>query len=93
MPGQEITVKWPVGAVRLQQEPNSPWDLVMSADPNDHYRPWLEQNVGRQGWDWDWRIGTIAADNGSGTRGYDTLTIKFRKKHAALASFAAIKWG
>lgn len=100
MPGTVVEVRWPVGPVEID-ESMSQWDwtigpskyIVDSADPNDHYRPWLERNVGRQGWDWNWRLGKIAADNGADTRGYDTLTIKLRKKHAALASFLAIKWG
>ena len=25
-------------------------------EPNEHYRPWLEINVGKQGIDWDWDI-------------------------------------
>ena len=39
MPSVTINVKWPVDEV--------------SADPNDHYRPWLQEHVGRQGWDWN----------------------------------------
>lgn len=57
MPGEVITVKWPSGNIVVDH--NHPlWqdmggavcvDLGFSSDPNDHYRPWLEQNVGRQG--------------------------------------------
>lgn len=25
-------------------------------EPNYHYRPWLENHVGEQGVDWQWRI-------------------------------------
>jgi hypothetical protein len=25
-------------------------------EPNEHYRPWLEKNVGAQGIDWQWGI-------------------------------------
>lgn len=25
-------------------------------DPNDTWRPWLENNVGLQGFDWNWRV-------------------------------------
>lgn len=28
-----------------------------STDPNESYRPWLENNVGKQGTDWKWEIG------------------------------------
>lgn len=100
MPGVEIEIPWPVGKIVVEDgQPGWDWSLgatrqeIYSADPNEHYRPWMERNVGRQGWDWNWKIGTIAADNGTGTRGHDTLTIKLRRKHAALASFLAIKWG
>ena len=69
MPGPTITVKWPI--------------CHNSADPNELYRPWLEENVGRQGWDWDWRIGESVTD---------TLTIKFRKGRAKYAIIAALDW-
>lgn len=79
MPGTTATVKWPVSHE--------------SADPNEMYRPWLEKHVGRQGWDWDWRISNVAADNGQGTIGFDTLDIKFRKGKAKYATIAALNWG
>jgi hypothetical protein len=25
-------------------------------EPNEHYRPWLEQHVGKQGIDWNWDL-------------------------------------
>lgn len=25
-------------------------------EPNDHYRPWLEENVGKQGVMWNWKV-------------------------------------
>jgi len=25
-------------------------------EPNVHYRPWLEENIGRQGVAWDWDL-------------------------------------
>jgi hypothetical protein len=89
--GPEVLVKWPVGWVDLSEWPRilTSWE---SADPNDHYRPWLTNNVGEQGWDWDWCIGSIAADNGFGTEGYDTVCIKLRKKHEHFASVIALKW-
>lgn len=71
MPGVTITVRWPRD--------------VESSDPNDHYRPWLEQHVGRQGWDWNWRLfGNNAAD--------DQLTIKIRRQHARYATIASMRW-
>ena len=93
MPGTVINVRWPNGQVVVG--PNSRnWDgvtnpcvrqLVDSADPNDHYRPWLEKHVGRQGWDWNWGLAnTDAAEN--------RLTIKIRQKHAEYATIAALRW-
>lgn len=86
IPGTVIEVKWPVGWVILY------WDDVSteSADPNDHYRPYLEKYVGRQ--HWDWRLGNAVADNKAGTKGYDTLRIKFRKGKEDYAIIAKLKW-
>lgn len=100
MPGITIEVPWPTGEIEVG--PNSRnWagvmhgslrQLVESADPNDHYRPWLEYNVGRQRWDWDWRIGYIAADNLAGTVGVDTLLIKVRMGKSKWAVVASLMW-
>ena len=94
MPGVIIKVKWPAGNITVDEsDPRWDWSLGaslqggVSADPNDHYRPWLEQHVGRQGWDWDWGISITkndAADN--------TLTIKIRQRHARHATIAALRW-
>ena len=84
MPGVTISVAWPVGLVSV---PNAEHlgVLIESADPNDHYRPWLEKNVGKQGWDWRWGLrDNNAAEN--------RLTIKVRTKHAKWATVAALKW-
>ena len=92
MPGVIIKVKWPVGEVKITE--NDPrwdwsvgpsWYIVESADPNDHYRPWMEKNVGKQGLDWDWKM----ADNDVIM---DQLTIKFRKKKAKYATIAQLLW-
>ena len=92
VPGTIVTVRWPRGWVVLDEHADGSTTSTESADPNDHYRPWLEANVGKQGWDWDWRIGPPAADNGHGLLGHDTLIIKMRKSKASLASIAALKW-
>ena len=84
-PGTKITVKWPSGWVVLHEMPDGGKTSTQSSDPNDHYRPWLEKNVGKQGWDWDWRIeDNNVTDN--------TLTIKFRKPKAKWALMAAFLW-
>lgn len=93
MPGTVINVRWPRGNIVVDH--NDPrwcdlggavWvDLGFSADPNDHYRPWMEQHVGRQGWDWDWGMADRdATDN--------RLTIKIRQRYAEYATIAAMRW-
>lgn len=85
VPGVVINVVWPRGWVLLNESMDGSKVSAESADPNDHYRPWLEQHVGRQGWDWNWgMIGTDASEH--------RLTIKIRQKHAMYATIAALKW-
>jgi len=94
MPGIIINVKWPRGQIVVG--PNSRnWDgvtnpcvrqLVESADPNDHYRPQLEQLIGKQGRDWNWGM---ANNNVSDNR----LTIKIKKSKAEYATILAVLWG
>ena len=85
MPGVTFTVKWPVGWVILDQMPDGSTTSAFSADPNSHYRPWMEKNVGRQGWDWQWALhDNNAAEN--------RLTIKIRNKHAKWATMATLQW-
>jgi len=92
MPGVIINVRWPSGKITVDDlDPRWDWTLgstlqeSFSADPNDHYRPWLEKNVGRQGWDWNWGVaGMDAAEN--------RLTIKIRQKFQDRAIIAALKW-
>ncbi len=92
MPGVVVNVKWPMGQAKVGPAHRDGWsgygpefEYVDSADPNDHYRPWLEQHVGRQGWDWNWGMADRdATDN--------RLTIKIRQKYAEHATIAALKW-
>lgn len=80
MPGVIVNVRWPSGPVA-----NSFEEQYNSADPNDHYRPFLEQHVGRQGWDWDWGMGNRdATDN--------RLTIKIRRAKARWATVVVLQW-
>jgi hypothetical protein len=83
--GPTITVAWPVGWVVLHVFPDGSQTSAESADPNDHYRPWMEKNVGRQHRDWAWRC----CDNNCAE---NKLTIKFRKSKAKWATMAAILW-
>ena len=96
MPGVKIKVKWPCGEVVAGPGPSdSRWHdwggaayiKFHSADPNDHYRPWLEKNVGKQGWDWNWKI--VDKDNDMST---DKLTIKFRRGKEQYASIVGVMW-
>jgi hypothetical protein len=84
MPGVIINVPWPVGPVRVPNGDNAGM-LTESADPNDHYRPWMEEHVGRQGWDWNWGLADRDATE-------NRLTIKIRQKHAKYATIAALHW-
>jgi hypothetical protein len=92
MPGEIINVRWPCGDITITED-HPLWDwtigpsryIVESADPNDHYRPYLEKHIGRQGWDWNWGMADRdAIDN--------RLTIKIRKKHAHHATMLALIW-
>lgn len=45
-------------------------------EPNEYYRPWLEENVGKQAVDWDWDLSSA---------GLDILEIYFvTQEHATL---------
>lgn len=52
------------------------------SEPNHYYRPWLEQNIGKQGIDWDWRLDSINNEN--------LLAIDFTNKENAL--FFELSW-
>jgi hypothetical protein len=92
MPGVIINVKWPKGQIKVGPSHRYGWsgigpefEYVDSADPNDHYRPWMEKNVGKQGWDWNWGLANNdAAEN--------RLTIKIRRKYQDYAIIAKLQW-
>lgn len=91
VPYVEISVKWPVGMIVVGYDDSrwydvgATWVEVESADPNDHYRPFMEEWIGKQRWDWSWYMGnTDARDN--------RLTIRLRKKHEIFASHLVIMW-
>ena len=93
MPGVTVRVRWPSGNIVVdhnhplwQDMGGAVWaDLGFSCDPNDHYRPWMESVVGRQGWDWDW---VLTNDDVA----YNTMTIKFRRGKEQYASVAVLQW-
>lgn len=71
VPGETVRVKWPVTS--------------NGADPNAIYRPWLEENVGRFGYDWWWGLqGKDASEN--------MLSIKVRRSKASWASVIGLMW-
>lgn len=76
--GKVITVPWPTGIIDATTS-----KAVFSSDPNEHYRPWLEENVGKQGLDWDWSLN--AGD-------LETLIIRFVKGKEHLAVQASLMW-
>jgi hypothetical protein len=92
IPGVVINVRWPRGEIVIDEE-HPLWDwtvgpskyIVQSTDPNEHYLPYLEKHVGRQGWDWNWGMGGHDATE-------DRLTIKIRQKHAKYATMIAMMW-
>lgn len=85
VPGTIVNVKWPKGWVVLHQDADGSKVSAESADPNDHYRPYLEKYVGKQKRDWDWGMADRdATDN--------RLTIKIRRKHEKYATILAIMW-
>jgi hypothetical protein len=93
IPGVVIKVKWPRGNIvvdhndpRWRDIGGAVWvDLGFSADPNDHYRWYLEKHVGRQGWDWNWGLADRDATD-------DCLTIKIRRKYADHATIMVLQW-
>lgn len=96
--GQTIKVKWPNGKITVDH--NHPrwadlggavWIAFDSADPNDHYRPYLEKHIGKQGWDWDWELYRDSIDN-QFECSYG-LAIKIRQKHYKHATILAMMWG
>ena len=84
MPGTRIKVKWPAGSVASVTDFTHVY-FANGSDPNDHYRPWLESNVGKQGWDWDW---VLSDDDIS----KNLLTIKFRRGKEKWATMASLRW-
>lgn len=91
VPWVEVNVKWPSGPIGVGCEDprwydcGATWVEVFSADPNDHYRPFMQSWIGHQRRDWSWYMGNNdAAEN--------RLTIRMRKKYAIYASHIAIMW-
>jgi hypothetical protein len=50
VPHDVVVVKWP-DPFDWEREP-----YRNMGDPNNHYRAWLEENLGEQGYNWDWHL-------------------------------------
>lgn len=81
MPGVVVKVKWPRGWYPLDESGSVDCE---TSDPNTAYRWYLEQYVGKQGWDWNWKIGSYENDS---------LCIKLRSGKDEYADMIALKWG
>lgn len=71
VPGEKVRVRWPT------PDP---------ADPNFHYRGWLERHVGRQRIDWDWNLEDYDMSE-------NKMTIKFRLGKTDSAVIVKMMWG
>ena len=71
-----IVVPWPRG-----QLVNKKGEMYNSADPWEHYAPWLEKNVGTYRIDWYW----------DSTNGGNSIRLYFRQESSKI-SFACLKW-
>lgn len=84
VPGTTITIPWPKKEwLTLHDDGDGSTVQAHTNDPNYHYRPYLEKNVGKQGRDWDWWLDPVDGN---------TLTIKFRKGKESWASIITIIW-
>jgi hypothetical protein len=87
--GAVIVLPWPSGYT----EPDHLGNSTNSADPNAHYRPWLETYVGKQGRDWEWKQHSDWSFDIAGTvTTNDSVELRFRKGKEQYASLAALKW-
>lgn len=80
MPCVTVCINWPASV-----DYNAVGRFNIFQQANIHYRPWLEQNIGKQGWDWDWGI---CRSNLLDRK----ITVRIRKKHAKFISMALLKW-
>lgn len=95
MPGVIIRVQWPQESMVVVTLGDPRWsgmgpvyEEYYSCDPNDHYRPWLEEHIGQQHWDWDWQWAQTSYLPGRyGARvQHDSVLIRVRKKHQEKAA-------
>lgn len=79
---ESVVLPWPKNAWTVMDHLGT---QIQSSDPNDHWRPWLEENVGRQGWDWDWRLVQLI-------NGYDHVEVGFRRGKTDAKTAFALRW-
>ena len=70
LPGYTIKMQWPIGWTT----PDHLGNQFYSNDPEDHWGRWLKDNVGKKGWDWDWKLSHNMQD----------IDIRFRKKEGMI---------
>jgi hypothetical protein len=47
----------------VEAKTTRPFMRVGEKEPNEHYRPWLEKIVGKQGVDWNWQLVPTCIDS------------------------------
>ena len=82
MRGKTISVAWPQVNIDHNGNVYSSSDAV---DPRIHYKPWLEENIGKKNWLWYW---TFDRKNPG-----ERLFITFAKNKSHYAVEAALRWG
>lgn len=87
-----IVLKWPYGWIVMYKPIERKDVRVGSSASTDWYRNWLEENAGKQGWDWDWRVKEIdmTASHERILNIVDMLEIKF--KDDKVATMFALKY-
>lgn len=84
MTGATVTVTWP----KLLQTQTPAGPFIITGDPNDAYRPWLEEHVGKQGRDWQWHV-QFGFPVGRPT---DNVTIHLRRGKTKFAPMIGLMW-
>lgn len=103
MPGEIITLPWPNVKEFTVAHNSLYWkdlggamNVVVATDsPNLHYRPYLEESIGKQGRDWMWRHvsgGSVFVDP-QFHRDIDRVQIKIHKRKAKWTNILLLKWG
>lgn len=102
MKGETVTLPWPKMMKIVVNDTSDQWTdcggakkvELITDDPNYHYRPFLEQKVGKQGKDWMWRhvVGCSVFISPDFHRQVDKLEIKLSKDKAKWASVIRLKW-